>query len=222
MRRTMGKRAKTAVLTLGSILILILAACGTGRNADIPEADSGSAGDEERTEIRPEPDHAAYAGESYEEAEKDMMPEGTPSSEPEESATPEPKEPEETDRTEEEAVEKSLHLFINENEIDVIWESNASVDALTALAEDAPLTIQMSAYGGFEQVGSIGSRLPSRDVRTTTSAGDIVLYASSQIVIFYGHNTWEYTRLGKAADKTAADMRELLGNGDVTVTISFE
>ena len=102
------------------------------------------------------------------------------------------------------------------------WENNASVEALIGLAEENPITVQMSMYGGFEQVGSLGSRLPSNDVQTTTSAGDIVLYASSQIVIFYGSNSWAYTRLGKAADQTAAQMADLLGNGNVTVTISYK
>ena len=102
------------------------------------------------------------------------------------------------------------------------WENNESVEALIGLAEENPITVQMSMYGGFEQVGSLGSRLPSNDVQTTTSAGDIVLYASSQIVIFYGSNSWAYTRLGKAADQTAAQMADLLGNGNVTVTISYK
>lgn len=102
------------------------------------------------------------------------------------------------------------------------WENNESVEALIGLAEENPITVQMSMYGGFEQVGSLGSRLPSNDVQTTTSAGDIVLYASSQIVIFYGSNSWAYTRLGKAADQTAAQMADLLGNGNVTVTISYD
>ena len=119
-------------------------------------------------------------------------------------------------------MEKSLHFYIDENEVEVVWEKNASVDALIKLAEISHVTVQMSMYGGFEQVGSLGGRLPSSDVRTATSAGDIVLYSSSQIVIFYGSNSWAYTRLGKVADKTSSEMAELLGNGDVTVRISYE
>ena len=125
-------------------------------------------------------------------------------------------------QTEEENMEKSLHFYIDENEVEVVWEKNASVDALIKLAEISHVTVQMSMYGGFEQVGSLGGRLPSSDVRTATSAGDIVLYSSSQIVIFYGSNSWAYTRLGKVADKTSGEMAELLGNGDVTVRISYE
>ena len=116
---------------------------------------------------------------------------------------------------------KTLHMYINETEIPVTWENNETVDALMVLAEAGDLSVQMSMYGGFEQVGPIGSRLPSADVQTQTSAGDIVLYSSDQIVVFYGSNSWAYTRLGHVADRDAAGMRELLGHGDVTITISM-
>ena len=80
----------------------------------------------------------------------------------------------------------------------------------------------MSMYGGFEQVGAIGRRLPSQDVQTSTSSGDIVLYSGNQLVVFYGSNSWAYTRLGRIIDKTPEEMRELLGNGDVTVTLLMQ
>ena len=77
-------------------------------------------------------------------------------------------------------------------------------------------------YGGFEQVGSIGSKLPRNDKQTTTAAGDIVLYSGNQMVIFYGSNSWAYTRLGHITDKDAEEMAELLSNGDVTITVFNE
>ena len=77
----------------------------------------------------------------------------------------------------------------------------------------------MSMYGGFEQVGSLGQALPRDDVQTTTAAGDIVLYSGSQIVVFYGSNSWAYTRLGHITDKTPEELTALLGSGDVTITI---
>ena len=61
--------------------------------------------------------------------------------------------------------------------------------------------------------------LPSSDVQTSTSSGDIVLYSSNQLVVFYGSNSWAYTRLGHITDKTPEEMRTLLSNGDVTITI---
>ena len=99
---------------------------------------------------------------------------------------------------------------------------NGSYDVLIELdesEEEGALTIQMSMYGGFEQVGPIGQRLPSSDVQTSTSSGDIVLYSGNQLVVFYGSNSWAYTRLGHITDKTPEEMRTLLSNGDVTITI---
>ena len=78
----------------------------------------------------------------------------------------------------------------------------------------------MSMYGGFEQVGSLGTSLPRDDKQITTNAGDIVLYSGNQIVVFYGTNSWAYTRLGRITDKTASEMADLLGNGNVRITIS--
>lgn len=112
-----------------------------------------------------------------------------------------------------------MKLKIGDKEIEVQWEENDSVNALMDMVEMEPLVIQLSMYGGNEQVGSIGSTLPNSDINITTEAGDIVLYDSSNIVIFYGSNTWDYTRLGKITDKSAEEMTELLSNGDVTVTI---
>ncbi len=116
---------------------------------------------------------------------------------------------------------KKLSMEINGTEVSVAWEDNESTAALEELAGKAPITVQMSMYGGFEQVGSLGASLPRNDSQTTTSAGDIVLYSGNQIVVFYGSNSWAYTRLGRITDKTAAELAELLGNGDVTITIEM-
>ncbi len=119
-------------------------------------------------------------------------------------------------------MEKTLHLTINDTEVRVDWEENESVEALAEFASSEPLTVQMSRYGGFEQVGSLGTGLPRSDSQTTTQAGDIVLYSGNQIVVFYGSNSWAYTRLGRIADKTASELAELLGSSDVTVTLTWE
>ena len=111
--------------------------------------------------------------------------------------------------------DEGMILKINGEEFQVEWEDNESVEALKKLC---PLTVEMSMYGGFEQVGSLGSSLPRSDAQTTTDYGDIVLYSGNQIVIFYGTNSWAYTRLGHiTADKET--MEATLSNGDVTVEL---
>ena len=126
------------------------------------------------------------------------------------------------EQTVEEETEKMLQLKISDTIVEVAWEENESVEALRKLCSSEPLTIQMSMYGGFEQVGSIGTSLPRNDVQTTTSAGDIVLYSGNQMVVFYGSNSWAYTRLGHITDQDTAGMTQLLGNGDVVITVSLE
>ena len=114
-----------------------------------------------------------------------------------------------------------MQMKIGETDVEVAWEDNESVEALKELAQDG-LRIQMSMYGGFEQVGSIGKSLPREDSQTTTQAGDIVLYSGNQLVVFYGSNSWAYTRLGRIVDKSASELNALLGSGDVTITLTLE
>lgn len=112
-----------------------------------------------------------------------------------------------------------LKLIIADMEVEVLWEENAAVDELKLAVADETMTIEMSMYGGFEQVGSLGRSFTSEDEQTTTGAGDIVLYNGNQLVVFYGSNSWAYTRLGKIQNLSEQELTELLSNGDVTMTI---
>ena len=114
-----------------------------------------------------------------------------------------------------------LCMKIGETQVSVDWEENAAVQALEELCRKETLVISMSMYGGFEQVGPIGTSLPRSDSQTTTDSGDIVLYSGSQLVVFYGSNSWAYTRLGHITGQSAEDMASLLGRGDVTITITW-
>ena len=121
----------------------------------------------------------------------------------------------------EETEEKALKMTIGSTPVSVKWEDNESVNYLKELCRDQPVIISMSMYGGFEQVGNIGADLPRNDVQTTTASGDIVLYSDNQLVVFYGSNSWAYTRLGHITDKTSQEMTELLSVGNVTITLSI-
>ncbi len=185
---------------LAFFMAVILSAALPGCSSRVPEkqepaetAADAAAAEEER------------AGETIEEAEEDI--------EREETAAAETTENEE---------EETMKMTIGDAQVNVAWENNDSVRALMDLCRENPLTVEMSMYGGFEQVGSLGKRLPSNDTYTTTSSGDIVLYSSNQIVVFYGSNSWEYTRLGHITDRDQAGMSGLLSGGDVTITISME
>ncbi len=110
-----------------------------------------------------------------------------------------------------------MRMLIDGKEVSVEWEDNESVDALRELVASGGLEINMSMYGGFEQVGSIDQSIPRNDRQITTSAGDIVLYSGNQVVVFYGSNSWAYTRLGRITDKTSDELAGMLGNSDVVL-----
>ena len=67
----------------------------------------------------------------------------------------------------------------------------------------------------------IGTTISSNDKRITTSPGDIVLYSSNQIVLFYGSNTWEYTRLGHI-NLSEDELVKLLDKPTVNILLSLE
>lgn len=115
--------------------------------------------------------------------------------------------------------DSSMKISVDGVSLNVEWEDNESVNALRKLA---PLTVKMSAYGGFEQVGSLGRNLPRNDTHITTKPGDIMLYSGNQIVIFHGTNSWAYTRLGKITGKSNAELTEIFDKPGVTLKISAE
>lgn len=118
-----------------------------------------------------------------------------------------------------EAAKMKLNVQVGGRAFTASLEENAAVDAFVNLMDESPLVIRMSDYSGFEKVGSIGTSLPASNSQTTTHAGDIVLYNGDQIVLFYGSNSWSYTRIGKIDDLSG--WEDALGNGDVTVTFSI-
>lgn len=116
--------------------------------------------------------------------------------------------------------EDEMKLFIGDTEVSVLWEQNATVADLEEAVSKEAIIIEMSMYGGFEQVGSIGRNLVRADKQTTTGPGDLVLYNGNQLVVFYGSNSWSYTRLGKIENLSEDELKELLSNGDVTIRIA--
>jgi len=99
-------------------------------------------------------------------------------------------------------------------------ENNSSAVAFYELLQKGPVTISMHDYGNFEKVGSLGKTLPRNDTQITTSAGDIILYQGNQITIYYDKNSWNFTRLGRVDGKTQAELKKILGKGNVTTVFS--
>ena len=116
--------------------------------------------------------------------------------------------------------EGGLELAVDGRQLEVIWEGNDSVEALKALAGSGGLELTAEPYGGFEQVAALPERIVRDDRQTAAQPGDIMLYNGSSIVLFYGSNSWSYTRLGRISGLDEAELTELLGGGGVNITLS--
>lgn len=116
---------------------------------------------------------------------------------------------------------RDMTLKINNTVVPVIWEDNDTVMELKEQLTVEDIMVSMSMYGGNEQVGSLGRSYTHNDKQTTTHNGDIVLYSGNNIVVFYGMNSWSYTRLGKM-DLSEDEVTEILSNGDNYIDFIFK
>lgn len=115
--------------------------------------------------------------------------------------------------------EPMLKITVGDQELLATFANNSSAEAFQDLLAQGPVTVSMDDYGGFEKVGSLGTTLTRNDTRITTQPGDVILYQGNQITIYYGTNTWNFTRLAKINDST--DLQAKLGTGTVQVTFSL-
>ena len=98
---------------------------------------------------------------------------------------------------------------------------NSSAAAFYELLKKGAVAIKMRDYGSFEKVGPLGTTLPRNDTQITTTAGDIILYQGNQITIYYDTNSWNFPRLGKVDGVTQAELKKILGKGDVTAVFEI-
>ena len=115
----------------------------------------------------------------------------------------------------------TLYIKIGENILEAELTENSSAAALTELLKDKDITIEMHDYGDFEKVGEIGTNLPVNDERITTAAGDLILYQGDKFVIYYDTNSWNFTRLGKIKNISETELKNILGENNVTVTLTL-
>lgn len=129
---------------------------------------------------------------------------------------PESSQPQDESSDQEEAM---LKITVGDQELLATFADNSSAEEFRELLSQGPLTISMEDYGGFEKVGPLGTTLTRNDTRITTQPGDVILYQGNQITIYYGTNTWNFTRLATINDST--DLQTKLETGTVQVTFSL-
>lgn len=118
--------------------------------------------------------------------------------------------------------QSKITLTVGNNSMTATLVDNDATRSLLQLLAKGPVTINMDDYGGFEKVGALPQSLPTSNTQITTQPGDIMLYQGHNMVIFYGSNSWSYTRLGKIDGGTADNVRQFLGNGSISLTLSSD
>ena len=118
-------------------------------------------------------------------------------------------------------VEEKLYLTINGTKISATFEDNSSAQALKEKLAEGDIIIDAHDYGNFEKVGDLGFSLPRNDTQITTTPGDLILYQGNQFTIYYDENSWNFTKLGHVDNMTQEEIKKLLGDGDVTITLSL-
>ena len=121
-------------------------------------------------------------------------------------------------------MEQKMYITIGEETHTVTMEDNVGTRALIAALQIENIDYIAHDYGNFEKVGYIGQSFPTDNHQITTSAGDLVLYGGDNICIFYGSNSWSYTRIGKLDGLSADEVRRFVkaGEGEVNITLSLQ
>lgn len=114
-----------------------------------------------------------------------------------------------------------LIIEVNGHRLVATLAENSSVDALKELLAEGPVTIDMHDFSNFEKIGELPVELPTNDEQISTDYGDLILYLGKRFVIYYDKNSWDFTRLGHIDDITQDELKSILGDGNVTATLSL-
>ena len=119
---------------------------------------------------------------------------------------------------------QKMYITIDGVSQPVTLYNNAATQALVEMLQDGPVTVTLNSSGGFEIWGALGFSLPTSNEQITAQPGDVVLYNGSNICIFYGSNSWSYTRLGHIDELDENGLRSFLkaGESNIEVTLSLQ
>lgn len=113
---------------------------------------------------------------------------------------------------------QQINLTVNGKQFTATLENNATANAFS---EMLPLTLNMKELNANEKFAELPKSLPTNQYNPgTIEVGDILLYGSSTIVVFYKKfdTPYSYTKLGKIA--RVDGLEAALGTGNVKVSIS--
>ena len=130
---------------------------------------------------------------------------------------------EERNEQEDVLMPETIKITVSGKSLPVKIVDNEATKALVAALREASISYEADDYGGFEKVGPLGRSLPTGNAQITTQPGDVILYSGNQIVLFYGSNSWSYTRIGKMEYGSLDELKSFLkaGEGKIKVTLSL-
>ena len=116
-----------------------------------------------------------------------------------------------------------MYITIDGQTQAVTLVDNQATKTLVEKLQQAPVTVTLNSSGGFEIWGALGFSLPTNNEQINAQPGDVILYNGSNICIFYGSNSWSYTRLGKIDGLSESELRTFLkaGESNISVTLSL-
>ena len=116
-----------------------------------------------------------------------------------------------------------MYITIDGQTQTVTLVDNQATKTLVEKLQQAPVTVTLNSSGGFEIWGALGFSLPTSNEQINAQPGDVILYNGSNICIFYGTNSWSYTRLGKIDGLSESELRTFLkaGESNITITLSL-
>ncbi|WP_373154783.1 cyclophilin-like fold protein [Clostridium sp. AUH-JLR23] len=97
-----------------------------------------------------------------------------------------------------------MMIQFGEKTLKALLVDNSSTKALKEKLQNGSITIEMEDYASMEKVG------------------DLILYLGHMFVIYYRPNTWNFTQLGQIQGISKSELMKILGQGNVTVTLSLD
>ena len=118
---------------------------------------------------------------------------------------------------------QKMYITIDGQTQPVTLVYNAATQELVSKLQQGAVNVTLNSSGGFEIWGALGFSLPTSNEQINAQPGDVILYNGSNICIFYGTNSWSYTRLGKIDGLTESELRTFLkaGESNISVTLSL-
>lgn len=114
-------------------------------------------------------------------------------------------------------VNETIKITVNSKTFTSTLLDNSSAKAFKDML---PITISMTELNGNEKYYDLPNSLPTNSVNPgSIKNGDIMLYGSKTLVLFYKSfsTSYSYSRIGTIDDPTG--LEEALGEGNVSVTL---